>query len=159
MLTTEAVAALAEPIEKGLKGSAGGFTVLSALAFHNIFTAGASLYGVADLEALANDTHKFESRYLDKLIGKWPEDADIYAQRSPINHLDGFKAPMIILQGSDDAIVPPNQSRMIFNALDELSQRIRLARLMQHWKAKPFDIFQAFGCNITGEYNCGYFLV
>lgn len=100
-------------------GSAGGFTVLSALAFHDVFTAGASLYGVADLEALANDTHKFESRYLDNLIGKWPDDAEIYAERSPINHLEGFKAPMIILQGSDDAIVPPNQSRMIFNALDE----------------------------------------
>jgi len=99
-------------------GSAGGFTVLSALALHNTFTAGASLYGVADLEALANDTHKFESRYLISLIGRWPEDAQIYAQRSPINHLDGFNAPMIVLQGSEDRIVPPNQSRMIVDALD-----------------------------------------
>ena len=100
-------------------GSAGGFTVLSALAFHDTFTAGASLYGVADLEALANDTHKFESRYLDSLIGPWPEASDIYAQRSPINHLEGFTAPMIILQGSEDAIVPPNQSRMIVDALEK----------------------------------------
>ncbi|MFK7858426.1 MAG: alpha/beta hydrolase family protein [Granulosicoccus sp.] len=100
-------------------GSAGGFTVLSALALHDTFTAGASLYGVADLEALANDTHKFESRYLDSLIGRWPEDAAIYAERSPINHLDGFSAPMIVLQGSEDAIVPPNQSRMIVDALDK----------------------------------------
>ncbi|MFK8083587.1 MAG: alpha/beta hydrolase family protein [Granulosicoccus sp.] len=100
-------------------GSAGGFTVLSALAMHETFTAGASLYGVADLEALANDTHKFESRYLDSLIGRWPEDSDIYAQRSPINHLSGFSAPMIVLQGSEDAIVPPNQSRMIVEALDK----------------------------------------
>lgn len=100
-------------------GSAGGFTVLSALAFHDTFTAGASLYGVADLEALANDTHKFESRYLDSLIGRWPDDAAIYAARSPINHLEGFKAPMIVLQGSEDAIVPPNQSRMIVDALDK----------------------------------------
>ncbi len=99
-------------------GSAGGFTVLSALAFHDTFTAGTSLYGVADLEALANDTHKFESRYLDSLIGAWPEDADIYAQRSPINHLEGFNAPMIVMQGSEDKIVPPNQSRMIVDALD-----------------------------------------
>jgi len=99
-------------------GSAGGFTVLSALALHDTFTAGASLYGVADLQALANDTHKFESRYLDSLIGRWPEDAAIYAQRSPINHLEGFSAPMIVLQGSEDAIVPPNQSRMIVDALD-----------------------------------------
>jgi dipeptidyl aminopeptidase/acylaminoacyl peptidase len=100
-------------------GSAGGFTVLSALAFHNTFTAGASMYGVADLEALANDTHKFESRYLDGLIGPWPESRDIYQARSPINHIEGFKAPMIVLQGSEDAIVPPNQSRMIVDALDE----------------------------------------
>ncbi len=100
-------------------GSAGGFTVLSALAFQDTFTAGASLYGVADLEALADDTHKFESRYLDSLIGPWPEASELYSQRSPINHLDGFSAPMIILQGSEDAIVPPNQSRMIVDALDE----------------------------------------
>ena len=99
-------------------GSAGGFTVLSALAMHDVFTAGASLYGVADLEALANDTHKFESRYLDSLIGAWPEDAELYAQRSPINHLNGFSSPMIVLQGSEDAVVPPNQSRMIVDALD-----------------------------------------
>ena len=99
-------------------GSAGGFTVLSALAFHDVFTAGTSLYGVADLEALATDTHKFESRYLDNLIGAWPEDAEVYAQRSPINHLDGFTAPMIVMQGSEDKIVPPNQSRMIVDALD-----------------------------------------
>ena len=100
-------------------GSAGGFTVLSALALHNTFTAGASLYGVADLEALATDTHKFESRYLDSLIGRWPEDAAIYSERSPINHLEGFSAPMIVLQGAEDAIVPPNQSRMIVDALDK----------------------------------------
>lgn len=100
-------------------GSAGGFTVLTALAMHDTFTAGASLYGVADLKALAEDTHKFESRYLDSLIGRWPEDADIYEQRSPINHLEGFSAPMIVLQGDEDAIVPPNQSRMIVDALDK----------------------------------------
>lgn len=105
-------------------GSAGGFTVLSALALHNTFTAGASLYGVADLEALANDTHKFESRYLDSLIGRWPEDAQIYAERSPINHLEGFSAPMIVLQGSEDTIVPPNQSRMIVDALDARQQPV-----------------------------------
>ena len=100
-------------------GSAGGFTVLNALAKFDTFTAGASLYGVADLEALANDTHKFESRYLDSLIGRWPEDAEIYRERSPINHLEGFNAPMIVLQGAEDAIVPPNQSRMIVDALDK----------------------------------------
>lgn len=100
-------------------GSAGGYTVLCALAFHNTFTAGASLYGVADLEALAKDTHKFESRYLDSLIGAYPEQKALYQARSPINCLDGFSSPMIVLQGSDDAIVPPNQSRMIVDALDK----------------------------------------
>ncbi|MBX2880703.1 MAG: prolyl oligopeptidase family serine peptidase [Granulosicoccus sp.] len=100
-------------------GSAGGFTVLTALAMHDVFTAGACLYGVADLEALAEDTHKFESRYLDTLIGPWPEQADLYKKRSPINHLDGFSAPMIVLQGSEDLIVPPNQSRMIVEAVDD----------------------------------------
>lgn len=99
-------------------GSAGGFTVLSALAFHDTFTAGASLYGVADLEALASDTHKFESRYLDSLIGPYPEARELYRERSPIHHLEGFTAPMIVLQGSEDRIVPPNQSRMIVEALE-----------------------------------------
>lgn len=98
-------------------GSAGGFTVLCALAFHDVFTAGASLYGVADLEALAGDTHKFESRYLDSLVGPWPEAKALYRARSPIHHLEGFTAPMIVLQGSEDRIVPPNQSRMIVEAL------------------------------------------
>jgi len=98
-------------------GSAGGFTVLAALAFHDTFTCGASLYGVADLEALAADTHKFESRYLDSLVGPYPEQKALYQARSPIRHLDGFTAPMIVLQGSEDRIVPPNQSRMIVEAL------------------------------------------
>ncbi len=99
-------------------GSAGGFTVLSALAFHDTFAAGASSYGVADLTALAEDTHKFESRYLDNLVGPYPEAREIYEQRSPINHLDGFDKPMIVLQGSEDEIVPPAQSRMIVAALE-----------------------------------------
>jgi len=99
-------------------GSAGGFTVLCALAFHDTFTAGASLYGVADLEALAGDTHKFESRYLDSLVGPYPQAKDTYIARSPIHHLDSFNTPMIVLQGSEDKIVPPNQSRMIVAALE-----------------------------------------
>ena len=99
-------------------GSAGGFTVLSALAFHDVFTAGASLYGVADLEALLADTHKFESRYLDNLVGPYPEMRQRYRERSPINCLDGFNAPMIVLQGDEDAVVPPNQSRSIVDALN-----------------------------------------
>ena len=99
-------------------GSAGGFTVLAALAGHDVFAAGASRYGVADLEALAADTHKFESRYLDRLVGPYPEARDTYRARSPIHRLDGFDAPMIVLQGDEDEIVPPAQSEMIVEALE-----------------------------------------
>ena len=98
-------------------GSAGGFTVLAALALHDTFAAGASRYGIADLEALAADTHKFESRYLDRLVGPYPEARDVYLDRSPIHHLEGFDAPMIVLQGDEDEIVPPAQAEMIVEAL------------------------------------------
>jgi dipeptidyl aminopeptidase/acylaminoacyl peptidase len=98
-------------------GSAGGFTVLAALSQSGVFAAGGDFYGVADLEALARDTHKFESRYLDGLIGPWPAAKATYDARSPINHLGGFSAPLLILQGADDPIVPPNQAHMIRDAL------------------------------------------
>ncbi len=98
-------------------GSAGGYTTLAAHAFHDVFAAGASYYGVSDLEALATDTHKFESRYLDQVIGPYPARRDLYRERSPIHHLAGFKAPLLLLQGLDDPVVPPNQSEMIFEAL------------------------------------------
>lgn len=99
-------------------GSAGGFTTLAALAMRDTFAAGASSYGVADLAALAADTHKFESRYLDGLVGPYPEAADLYAERSPIHHLDGFDRPLIVFQGLEDEIVPPNQSEAIVAALE-----------------------------------------
>lgn len=99
-------------------GSAGGFTVLSALARPDTpFAAGADLFGVADLEALARDTHKFESRYLDRLVGPYPEARDVYVERSPITHVDELRRPLIVLQGSEDEVVPPNQSEMIVDAL------------------------------------------
>ena len=98
-------------------GSAGGFTVLAALSLHDTFAAGASRYGIADLEALAADTHKFESRYLDRLVGPYPEAREVYLARSPIHHIDGLDAPMIVLQGDEDEIVPPAQSEMIVEAL------------------------------------------
>ncbi|HLY80617.1 MAG TPA: S9 family peptidase, partial [Caulobacteraceae bacterium] len=98
-------------------GSAGGFTVLAALAQSDVFAAGGDFYGVADLEALARDTHKFESRYLDGLIGPWPAAKAVYDARSPINHLHGFSAPLIIFQGAEDPVVPPNQAHMIRDAL------------------------------------------
>jgi dipeptidyl aminopeptidase/acylaminoacyl peptidase len=100
-------------------GSAGGFTVLAALSQSDVFTAGASFYGVADLAALARDTHKFESRYCDSLVGPWPQAEALYASRSPLHNLEGFRAPLIIFQGADDPIVPPSQAHMILNALRE----------------------------------------
>ncbi len=98
-------------------GSAGGYTTLCALAFGNVFTAGASYYGVSDAAALARDTHKFESRYLDALIGTWPERADLYEQRSPIHAVDRLSCPVIFLQGLEDAVVPPDQTERMADAL------------------------------------------
>ncbi len=98
-------------------GSAGGFTTLAALTFHAVFTAGASHYGVSDLEALARDTHKFESRYLDQLIGAYPARADLYRARSPIHRLDGLSCPVIFFQGLEDKVVPPNQAERMVAAL------------------------------------------
>ncbi|MDT8913346.1 prolyl oligopeptidase family serine peptidase [Amycolatopsis sp. PS_44_ISF1] len=99
-------------------GSAGGFTVLAALAREDTpFAAGTDLYGVADLEVLAADTHKFESRYLDRLIGPYPEAREVYVDRSPIHRVDAFSRPLLVLQGADDPVVPPNQSELIVDAL------------------------------------------
>jgi dipeptidyl aminopeptidase/acylaminoacyl peptidase len=98
-------------------GSAGGYTTLAALAFRDVFAAGASHYGVADAEALAKDTHKFESRYLDGLIGPYPSARDVYVARSPIHHTDGFDRPMILFQGLEDKVVPPEQAEMLAEAL------------------------------------------
>lgn len=98
-------------------GSAGGFTTLAALTFHDVFAAGASHYGVVDLEALAVETHKFESRYLDRLIGPYPEDAAVYRDRSPIHHIEHCHAPLIVFQGLEDEVVPPAQAEMIVAAL------------------------------------------
>ena len=98
-------------------GSAGGYTTLCALAFHHVFRAGASHYGVGDLEALARDTHKFESHYLDRLIGPFPAARATYVERSPIHHVDGLSCPIIFLQGSEDRIVPPAQAEAMVAAL------------------------------------------
>ncbi|MCY4580634.1 MAG: prolyl oligopeptidase family serine peptidase [Chloroflexi bacterium] len=99
--------------------SAGGFTTLLALTTRDAFSAGASYYGISELEALLRDTHKFESRYLDTMVGRFPEHEERYSERSPINHIDGLSAPMIVLQGLDDEIVPPNQAESMVNALRE----------------------------------------
>jgi dipeptidyl aminopeptidase/acylaminoacyl peptidase len=101
-------------------GSAGGYTTLAALTMRpGTFTAGASHYGVADLAALAAETHKFESRYLDGLVAPWPSGADVYAERSPINHVDALETPLAVFQGDEDAVVPPDQAEAIVAALRE----------------------------------------
>lgn len=97
--------------------SAGGFTTLAALTFRSVFKAGASHYGIGDLEALAKDTHKFESRYLDRLVGPYPQERARYIERSPIRHTDRLASPMILFQGSEDKAVPPDQARAMFNAV------------------------------------------
>jgi dienelactone hydrolase len=98
-------------------GSAGGYTTLCALVFHDDFAAGASYYGVADCEALATDTHKFESRYLDGLIGPYPEAKDVYHARSPIHFADQLSCPVILFQGLEDRVVPPSQAERMVAAL------------------------------------------
>jgi dipeptidyl aminopeptidase/acylaminoacyl peptidase len=100
-------------------GSAGGYTTLASLAFSDTFRCGASLYGVADLAMLVRDTHKFESRYLDRLVGPYPQTEARYRERSPIFHLDRFGEPIILLQGLDDKIVPPNQAELILESLKQ----------------------------------------
>jgi dipeptidyl aminopeptidase/acylaminoacyl peptidase len=99
--------------------SAGGFTVLSALTFQQVFSAGASYYGISELTSLASDTHKFESRYLDNLIGPYPETKTLYQQRSPINSADELNCPVIFFQGIDDKVVPKEQAEKMFHLLSE----------------------------------------
>ena len=98
-------------------GSAGGYTTLCALTFRDEFQAGASFYGISDLEALAKDTHKFESRYFERLVGPYPERRDIYVERSPIHFTDRLSCPVVLFQGLEDKIVPPNQAEMMADAL------------------------------------------
>ncbi|MGY1841132.1 MULTISPECIES: prolyl oligopeptidase family serine peptidase [unclassified Modestobacter] len=111
----------ADPARMAIRGgSAGGYTTLAALTFRpGVFAAGASHYGVADLAALAADTHSFESRYLDGLIAPWPEGADVYAARSPIHHTGALDTPLAVFQGDEDRVVPPEQAEMMVAALRE----------------------------------------
>ena len=122
----DCVAAASHLAERGLAdprrlvirgGSAGGYTTLAALAFRDAFAAGASYYGVADLEALARDTHKFESRYLDRLVGPYPAARETYRERSPLHAADRLSCPVIFFQGLEDKVVPPNQAETMVAAL------------------------------------------
>jgi len=100
-------------------GSAGGYTTLCALTFRDVFKAGASYFGISELEIFVGDTHKFESRYLDQLVGLYPERRDLYRERSPINFTDRISCPVIFFQGLEDKIVPPNQAELMVDALRE----------------------------------------
>ncbi len=109
---------LVDPLRMAIRGtSAGGFTVLCALTFHSAFSAGASYYGISDLEQLAADTHKFESRYLEGLVGPYPQSRERYRQRSPLYNAEQLNCPSIFFQGLEDKVVPPNQAEKMVTAL------------------------------------------
>jgi dipeptidyl aminopeptidase/acylaminoacyl peptidase len=132
-------------------GSAGGFTVLAALSSSDVFKAGADYFGVSDMTALAKDTHKFESRYLDSMIGPLPQAQAIYDSRSPLNHLDGFRAPLIVLQGADDPVVPPSQSAKIVEALR--ARKVPVAYILfpgeGHGFRKPENIIRSLQSELS----------
>jgi len=122
----DCVSGAASLVERGLAdperlvirgGSAGGYTTLAALAFRSTFGAGVSYYGIGDLESMATDTHKFESRYLDTLVGPYPDARELYVERSPIHHVEQLSSAMILFQGLDDKVVPPNQAMMMTDAV------------------------------------------
>ncbi len=116
---------LIDPQRCVIRGSsAGGYTVLAALTFSDTFKAGASLYGIGDLEILATDTHKFESRYLDNLVGPYPEARARYRARSPIHHAERLDCPVIFFQGLKDRVVPPNQAQLMADALRQKGIRV-----------------------------------
>jgi dipeptidyl aminopeptidase/acylaminoacyl peptidase len=119
---------LADPHRLVIRGrSAGGYTTLAALTFRpDVFAAGASYYGIGDLELLANDTHKFESRYCDRLVGPYPERRDLYRERSPIHYVDRLACPLILFQGLDDKVVPPEHAERMAAAVRAKGLRVDL---------------------------------
>jgi dipeptidyl aminopeptidase/acylaminoacyl peptidase len=100
-------------------GSAGGFTTLASVAFRNVFKAGCCLYGISDITLLAKETHKFESRYLDRLVGEYPKDKAVYEERSPLFSADHIQCPVIFFQGEEDRVVPASQSEIMVETLKE----------------------------------------
>ncbi|MDQ3509086.1 MAG: S9 family peptidase [Actinomycetota bacterium] len=130
-------------------GSAGGYTTLCALTFRDVFAAGASHFGVSDAEALAKETHKFESRYLDGLIGAYPEDVELYKERSPIHATEKLSCPVIFFQGLEDEVVPPNQAEAMVDALREKGLPVAYVPFEgeQHGFRKSENIERA----VTGE--------
>ncbi|MEH6469259.1 MAG: prolyl oligopeptidase family serine peptidase [Porticoccus sp.] len=139
-----------DPEKIAIRGSsAGGYTVLSALCFYQLFKAGACLYGIGDLETLARDTHKFESRYLDKLIGPYPSQQAIYQDRSPIHHIDQFNCPVIFFQGLDDKVVPPEQTVAMTKALRE--KRLPVAYLPFEGEGHGFRMVETIKQSLEAE--------
>lgn len=132
-------------------GSAGGYTTLGALAFRSTFKAGTSLYGIGDLSVLAGDTHKFESRYLDGLVGRYPEDEEIYKQRSPIESVDTLACPILLLQGAEDKVVPPNQAKMMHDALlkKKIPTCLKIYEKEQHGFRKAENIEDALDSELA----------
>jgi len=126
-------------------GSAGGYTTLAALTFHQVFKAGASYYGISDLEVLQQDTHKFESRYNESLIGPYPAAREVYVQRSPIHFTDRLSCPIILFQGLDDKVVPPNQSAMMADAVRKKGLKVKYVTFEgeQHGFRKAENIIRA----------------
>ena len=126
-------------------GSAGGYTTLAALTFHDTFKSGASYYGISDLEVLQQDTHKFESRYNDSLIGPYPAARDVYRARSPIHFTDRLACPIILFQGLDDKVVPPNQSEMMAEAVRKKGIKVKYVTFEgeQHGFRKAKNIIRA----------------
>ncbi|MCT1607660.1 prolyl oligopeptidase family serine peptidase [Nesterenkonia massiliensis] len=132
-------------------GSAGGWTTLACLTRTDVFSAGVSSFGVADAVALAQDTHDFESRYLDQLIGRYPEDEQIYRERAPLNHVDSLECPVLLLQGDEDRIVPPNQAEKFRDAM--AAKGIPHAYLLfvgeQHGFRKAENIVASFEASLS----------
>jgi dipeptidyl aminopeptidase/acylaminoacyl peptidase len=126
-------------------GSAGGYTTLAALTFHDTFKAGASYYGISDLEVLARDTHKFESRYMDTLVGPYPAMQSVYRERSPIHHVDRLNCALILLQGLEDKVVPPSQSEMMADAVRKKGRPVAYVTFAgeQHGFRKAENIVRA----------------
>ena len=136
----------ADPARLAIRGgSAGGYTTLAALTFHQTFKAGASYYGISDLEVLQLDTHKFESRYNESLIGPYPAARDVYISRSPIHFTDRLSCPIILFQGLDDKVVPPNQSEMMAAAVRKKGLKVKYVTFEgeQHGFRKAENIIRA----------------
>ncbi|AFY77265.1 dipeptidyl aminopeptidase/acylaminoacyl peptidase [Pleurocapsa sp. PCC 7327] len=131
-------------------GSAGGYTTLAALTFKDTFKAGASYYGVSDLEVLVRDTHKFESHYLDRLVGKYPEQKAIYETRSPIYHINRLSCPVIFFQGLEDRVVPPNQAEMMVDVLKK--KGLPVAYVPFEGEQHGFRRAENIKCALDGEF-------